>query len=377
LVPVRSYFTFPDGVLGYDCARCGQRCCRGRGIALTADELIPLVRRAPSLASQVRLRAGGSVHATDLTDGCWFLARDGRCAVEVDAGRASKPATCRLFPFNRVYRVGDVRIVDFNATLCPIERVDDGARHDDLAAEIDAEAARGSPLVDVPLPAPVDLPPSWADDEERIARRLFALSEVAAAGEDPFVALGRALGLDDESTRAARGRAIGWARLGAVGDEALVAHARSALPSVALALPSWRIGRLFTRPPQRWADAVHALAPRAHALLAIAAAATATAGAPPSIRGVTELAAEGAQALEVIARWDDAVAAPTTFAVDVPPALEPALGAVLGAAFRLAPNGARRTLGELAAVAQGALPDDARPLALALIGALLPTFFPV
>lgn len=373
---MRSYFTFPDGVLGYDCARCGQRCCRGKGIALTADELVPLARRAPSVAGQLRLRAGGSVHATDLTDGCWFLAGDGRCAVEVEEGRRAKPATCRLFPFNRVYRVGEVRVVDVNTTLCPIEVVaDGGARHAELAAEIDVEAGRGSPLVDVPLPVPPELPATWVDDEEAIARRLHALaSRGSDETGDALDALAEALGLGDAA--AARRRALGWAALAGLDAAALAAHARRALPSVALALPSWRVGRLFSPRPAPWPIAVAAVASRAHALLALAASAVAASGAPPSIRGVTELAHDGAQALEIIARWDDPVAAPATFAVDVPPALQPGLGAALGAAFRPGPSGARRTLGEIAAVAAAALPPEARPLTLALVGALLPTLFP-
>src|SRR2546428_7877452 len=115
------YFTFPDGGLRYDCAACRQRCCRGAGFAFTAEELVPLIRRAPSLAPHLQLRGGGSFHAVDLTERCWFLDGNGFCDLEVKHGRAAKPSTCRLFPFNRVFRVGEVRVIDVNSVLCPLE----------------------------------------------------------------------------------------------------------------------------------------------------------------------------------------------------------------------------------------------------------------
>src|SRR4030095_7526907 len=88
---METYFTFPDGALRYDCASCRQRCCRGKGFAFTGDELVPLLRRAPSLAAHLELRAGGAFGAVDLTERCWFLQDDGWCRLEVEHGRAAKP----------------------------------------------------------------------------------------------------------------------------------------------------------------------------------------------------------------------------------------------------------------------------------------------
>lgn len=115
------YFTFLDGAFRYDCPSCGQACCRGKGVAIDAGrELVPLLRRAPKIASLLSPLAGGYVRLPDLSDGCWFLQSDGMCAYEVTHGRQAKFATCRLFPFNRVFRAGAVRVVDFNSVVCPL-----------------------------------------------------------------------------------------------------------------------------------------------------------------------------------------------------------------------------------------------------------------
>src|SRR5438876_9146098 len=108
------YFTFPDATLTYDCAACGQRCCRGAGFAVGEPELVPLLARAPELAGHLWVRPGGTLGATTDSEGCWFLAGDGLCRIERDFGRTLKPSTCRLFPFNRVFRAGGVRVVDVN-----------------------------------------------------------------------------------------------------------------------------------------------------------------------------------------------------------------------------------------------------------------------
>ena len=71
-------FTFLDGAFRYDCAACGQQCCRGKGIAIdAARELRPLLSRAPAVAPFLEQLPGGYVRLPDVTDGCWFLADDG------------------------------------------------------------------------------------------------------------------------------------------------------------------------------------------------------------------------------------------------------------------------------------------------------------
>lgn len=143
------FFTFLDGAFRYDCPSCGQACCRGKGIAIDASrELVPLLRRAPAISPMMTPLAGGYVRLPDATDGCWFLRDDGRCSYEETHGRAEKFLTCRLFPFNRIFRAGSVRVVDFNSVVCPLRDAygtGTGVTYRELAAEI--QSGGDSPLV--------------------------------------------------------------------------------------------------------------------------------------------------------------------------------------------------------------------------------------
>jgi hypothetical protein len=150
------YFTFLDGAFRYDCAACGQACCRGKGIAIDAGrELVPLVSRVPRLAPLVMPLSGGYVRLPDATDGCWFLRPDGMCAYEQNHGRESKFLTCRLFPFNRVFRSGAMRVVDFNSVVCPLQDAygtGTGVSYRELEAEI--KTGGDSSLVNSPVELP-------------------------------------------------------------------------------------------------------------------------------------------------------------------------------------------------------------------------------
>ena len=85
------------------------------------------VAKRPELAAFVR-RRGDAITAFNPRDRCWFLADDGLCRVEVEDGRAAKPASCRLFPFNRVFHIGTTMVVDYNSVICPLQ-IGDGRRH--------------------------------------------------------------------------------------------------------------------------------------------------------------------------------------------------------------------------------------------------------
>jgi hypothetical protein len=151
-----TYFAFLDGAFRYDCASCGQACCRGKGIAITAQrELVPLLGRVPSIAPLLHPLPGGYVRLPDVTDGCWFLASDGMCSYEQTYGRDAKFTTCRLFPFNRVFRVGSAQVVDVNSVVCPLQDAHGsghGVRHEDLLSEL---AAIGkNPLTESTVPLP-------------------------------------------------------------------------------------------------------------------------------------------------------------------------------------------------------------------------------
>jgi Fe-S-cluster containining protein len=146
---VDVYFTWPDRRLGYECRGCGA-CCKGHGIGLEASQLVQLVAKRPEAAAFVR-RRGDAVTLFNPRDRCWFFADDGLCRIEVEDGRAAKPAACRLFPFNRVFHVGTTLVVDYNSVICPLQLTDTGIAHADILAEI--ETVTDAAIVGTSLPA--------------------------------------------------------------------------------------------------------------------------------------------------------------------------------------------------------------------------------
>ncbi len=164
------YFTWPDRRFKYECRGCGA-CCKGHGIGIdvTAGQLVQLVTKRPELAAFIR-RRGDAITAFNPRDRCWFLADDGLCRVEIEDGRAAKPASCRLFPFNRVFRIGSTLVVDYNSVICPLAvAVDDGGvRHDEVLAEI--LSIQDPAIVGTQLPAD----PELITRERAIADTIFA-----------------------------------------------------------------------------------------------------------------------------------------------------------------------------------------------------------
>lgn len=172
------YFTFLDGAFRYDCAACRQACCRGKGVAIDARrDLVPLLGRAPAVAPLLTPLAGGYVRLPDVSDGCWFLRDDGMCRYEQSYGRDAKFTTCRLFPFNRVFRVAALRVVDFNSVVCPLQDAHgsgQGVTHAELVSEL--AAVGEGPLTTSPA-----LPPEGARELrwQVLEQALCAASESA------------------------------------------------------------------------------------------------------------------------------------------------------------------------------------------------------
>ncbi len=179
-----TYFTWPDDRFSYECRGCGA-CCKGHGIGIdvAGGQLVQLVARRPELVGFLR-RRGDAITAFNPRDRCWFLADDGLCRVETEDGRAAKPASCRLFPFNRVFRIGDAMVVDYNSVICPLRVGATGERHAAILAEI---ASISDPaIVGTALPAR-DARAEAAmlvDGEGAISRALFAAADAkdVAAG---------------------------------------------------------------------------------------------------------------------------------------------------------------------------------------------------
>ncbi|HEX4450274.1 MAG TPA: YkgJ family cysteine cluster protein [Kofleriaceae bacterium] len=171
-----SYFTWPDRGLRYECRGCGA-CCKGHGIGIDAagGQLVQLVAKRPDLAAFVR-RRGDAITAFNPRDRCWFLADDGLCRIELEDGRAAKPASCRLFPFNRVFHVGGVMVIDFNSVICPVQRATDGIAHADVLAEI--STITDPAIVGTTLPGDATV----IERERVIAAQIFAGDAAAAQG---------------------------------------------------------------------------------------------------------------------------------------------------------------------------------------------------
>ena len=335
---METYFTFPDGGLKYDCPSCGQLCCRGKGFAFGGAELVQLVKKAPRLAPHLYLRAGGSIGAVDVTDGCWFLAGDGNCALESEHGRALKPSTCRLFPFNRVFKVGEVRVVDMNSVLCPLQPAHgDGVRWADLSREIDELS--GSPLLDVAATTPLDLPGDWLALERRLME------------EDPMQA-------EPELVRE-------WSTVYQTGN---AAEEEAVRPLLKLLAPSLRFNTLFRKEGGGPYPHLIELLPRRVRALGFLAAL----GNRPSLRSLTEIWTQQSLILDVLTNWEEPVQLmKPQFDADIPEPLQPALGTLLGGAFR-----GGKTLGDLVKGAAATMEPPMRPLAVALAASQMTTLFP-
>lgn len=141
------YFTFGDGRLSYDCIRCGSKCCRGYGYNLSGDaEALYQLSTRPYARFFLNAVPGDPVMTMkNCPPTCFFLDEDGRCSIHVKHGYDAKPETCRLFPFNAFWRVGNYLIVSPHPELCPLEVMPYGTRsaESDHSLLLDAICSRG------------------------------------------------------------------------------------------------------------------------------------------------------------------------------------------------------------------------------------------
>ncbi|HET9621225.1 MAG TPA: YkgJ family cysteine cluster protein [Kofleriaceae bacterium] len=347
----RVYFTWPDRRFRYECRGCGA-CCKGHGIGLdvAGGQLVQLVARRPAIAAFLR-RRGEAITAFNPRDRCWFLADDGLCRIEVEDGRAAKPASCRLFPFNRVFRIGSYTIVDYNSVICPVTVGDDGIAHAEIVAEI--ESIRDPAVVGTPLAARDAEAEGRAlvTGERAIADAIFAtpgeLAVAWAAQADP-AALDRECELADAAFTAIVG--AGWA-----------APSAATLAAAGWLTPSMRFNELYG--PRQYAPR-SAMAPLLArmwlAWLGFAALGEQLAGRALGLQELTTLWTEQAPLMHAVARWADTPALKPG-PVDLP-GVDPD-GRVRGLAQAFVDNRkAKRTLGALIA----AVPGDATARVTAL-----------
>jgi Fe-S-cluster containining protein len=343
------YFTWPDRRFRYDCRGCGA-CCKGHGIGLdvAGGQLVQLLARRPAIAAFLR-RRGDAITAFNPRDRCWFLADDGLCRIEVEDGRAAKPASCRLFPFNRVFRIGPYTVVDFNSVICPLTVTEagddngDGIRHADIAAEI--AAIEDPAVIGTPLPARDAAAEgrAFVDTERAVAAAIFA-----APGDLPaaWAAQADASALDRERDLAA---AAFTAILGTPWQ----------LPSLATVTaaswltPSLRFNELYG--PRQYAPRstmAPVLARMWLAWLGFAALGEQLAGRPLGLQELTTLWSEQAPLMHAVARWAE-VPALKPGAIELPGTDPGHVVRSLAQAF-IDNRKARRPLGDLVA----ALPAD-------------------
>jgi Fe-S-cluster containining protein len=302
----RVYFTWPDRRLRYECRGCGA-CCKGHGIGLdvAGGQLVQLIARRPEIVPFLR-RRGEAITAFNPRDRCWFLDEGGLCRVEIEDGRAAKPASCRLFPFNRVFRLGSYTVVDYNSVICPLTAGEDGIAHADVHAEI--EAIADPSIVGTLLPA---------RDAEREGRELVeteraiaaAAFGAAAAAEGAAAALAAAWGAQADTAALEAERAGADAALRAITGVGWGLPSPATLAAALWLTPSMRFNELYG--PRQYAPRSAmppVLARMWLAWLGFAALGESLAGRALGMQELTTLWSEQAPLMHAAARWSEAPA---------------------------------------------------------------------
>jgi Fe-S-cluster containining protein len=291
------FFTWPDRRFAYTCAGCGA-CCKGHGIGIdvAAGQLVQLVARRPELTAFVR-RRGETITAFNPRDRCWFLEDDGLCRVEVEDGRSAKPASCRLFPFNRVFTIGAHTIVDFNSVICPLRVVDDGIDHASVAAEI--ASIQDPSIVGTRLPAQ----DATKEGDAFVAAETAIRDALFAAPGD----LAIAWGAQADAAAFDREKEIASEAFTAIVGAAWRAPSPETAANATWLTPSMRFNELYG--PRQYAPRSTmspVLARMWLAWLGFAALGEQLAQRPLGLQELTTLWSEQAPLMHAVARWSDA-----------------------------------------------------------------------
>jgi hypothetical protein len=131
----RLFFAFEDGQLGYNCKRCGSRCCHRHGFAGSHAEITRLIERYPAVGLfSAATGTADHLRVSECGTHCLLLHRDGSCRVQNDLGYEQKPFVCKLFPANHLSLLGQTLLVDVHS-LCPLELRTDPAVVSGVSAE--------------------------------------------------------------------------------------------------------------------------------------------------------------------------------------------------------------------------------------------------
>jgi Fe-S-cluster containining protein len=373
---MQSFFTFPDRALKYDCPSCGSFCCKGKGLALEArEEVVRFARLEPRMASLLYPFDQRFAQLMDVTDGCWMLKPDGLCAIETDHGYAAKPHTCRLFPFNRIFQVGEVRVIDFNSKICPLQDVSaarDGQSWESLQKQIDGEGPSffGRGTVTAP-PGAAEL--GWAGHEQFVRDSIDAhlgdpdYADFAALQEEAALALVRkqpppAPRSAPVLERAGYLRSVltSWrAHHGIADDPRLAEAARVSARHAALLTCSWRLSMFLNREAAPYPHVIRML-PRhllatSH-LLELGHLARRT---TPGLRAATETFQGAAPLLGLLALFPQRARIKKALDVGIAQEVKPALEALSSALLE-----GGRTLGESVEASLSGFPVHLRSMAL-------------
>jgi len=375
-MPPVPFFTFPDRSLHYDCPKCGQACCRGKGVLLdVAAELVQLAAHRPRAAFALQARAGTPL-MKQAHDGCAMLMPDGLCSVEVEQGRARKPAVCRLFPFNKVFQLGEARVIDFAAAFCPLEDVADqrtGQAWSDLAAELEELSGRDILQTGYPLPEGAEQF-GWLAFETRvrdaIERYLAAPDYADFAGyqEAMVVALARGQPLPEPGSdlaleRAARLRSLlgRWRTL--FSGEADARGSALAARLLALLTSQFRMTCLIRRGAMPYTTEIQRMPRRLLAASLFVEMLAQSRSRAPTLRSASDVLGEDAPLLDILALWDWPARLAAPLATE---AYAPAVGALLRSLEASLGNGQRK-LGDAMEEALAAEPLHLRGLVLSAL----------
>ena len=232
----------------FACSQCG-RCCRGFDVVVTAAEIEFYRRRhagawfrgasdaddpfervpgAPAL-QRIRKREDGS---------CGFLSDDNRCRIHEELGAASKPLTCRLFPY--AFHTAADGIVVKASFNCPTIAANEGAPIADGKARAALESLRDEWFALHPSkPAALEL----VSGRSMTTRTLRLLREnlltmLAADAEDLRAGLRRIAAVLDDLTRS---------RVRALEDEDFAEYLSLTVPHAARVRPSASAGQAMPR----------------------------------------------------------------------------------------------------------------------------------
>ncbi len=124
-------FTFPDGMLRYDCSSCTEKlCCHGSGINLSVKGRgNKLLHSYPNLHLQIIPQVGDMLFLPVLPSGCRFL-QNGECLLH---GSECYPAYCELYPFT-LLAISGTTIIVAPDPRCKTHPAPDGSgvKHSDL-----------------------------------------------------------------------------------------------------------------------------------------------------------------------------------------------------------------------------------------------------